>query len=72
MIFGYGVEANLIKHACSAFLTPTSEGDQIVGRNFGLGCLVCILFGLHTRFRGNGLSGFFTSVRLLFDVQTSD
>ena len=37
MFFGYGVEANLNKYACSAFITPTPGGDYIVGQNFGLG-----------------------------------
>ena len=37
MFFGYGVDANLSKYACSAFITPTPDGDFIVGRNFGLG-----------------------------------
>lgn len=37
MFFGYGVDANLDKYACSAFITPAPDGDFIVGRNFGLG-----------------------------------
>lgn len=37
MFFGYGVDANLEKYACSAFITSAQNGDYLVGRNFELG-----------------------------------
>lgn len=37
MFFGYQVDGNLSKYGCSAFLTPTPNGEYLVGRSFGLG-----------------------------------
>ena len=37
MFFGYGVEANLSKYSCSAFIFPTDNGKYLTGRSFGLG-----------------------------------
>ncbi len=37
MYFGYQVDANLEKYACSAFVTKTPDGKYLGGRSFGLG-----------------------------------
>ena len=37
MLFGYQLDAVPEKYACSAFITPTPDGEYLVGRNFGLG-----------------------------------
>ena len=37
MFFGYQVDANLEKYACSAFVTKTPDGRYLGGRSFGLG-----------------------------------
>ena len=37
MFFGYQVDANLEKYACSAFVTKTPDGKYLGGRSFGLG-----------------------------------
>ena len=37
MFFGYQVDGNFTKYGCSAFITPTPNGEYLVGRNFGLG-----------------------------------
>jgi Penicillin V acylase and related amidases len=37
MFFGYGVDANLSKYSCSAFIFPTDDGKYLTGRSFGLG-----------------------------------
>ena len=34
MYFGYQVDSNIEKYACSAFLTESPDGDIIAGRNF--------------------------------------
>ena len=37
MFFGYGIEANVDKYACSGFLSQTDGGKYLTGRSFGLG-----------------------------------
>ena len=37
MYFGYQVDANLEKYACSAFVTKTPDEKYLGGRSFGLG-----------------------------------
>lgn len=37
MFFGYGIDANLDKYACSGFLSKTDGGKYLTGRSFGLG-----------------------------------
>ena len=34
MFFGYQIDSNIDKYACSAFLTESPDGDVIAGRNF--------------------------------------
>lgn len=37
MYFGYQVDSNIEKYACSAFLTESPDGKYLGGRSFGLG-----------------------------------
>jgi len=37
MFFGYQIDGNLEKYACSAFVTKTPDGKYLGGRSFGLG-----------------------------------
>lgn len=37
MYFGYQVDSNIEKYACSAFVTKTPDGKYLGGRSFGLG-----------------------------------
>ncbi|MBQ9902742.1 MAG: linear amide C-N hydrolase [Clostridia bacterium] len=37
MYFGYGIDANIDKYACSGFLSRTDGGKYLTGRSFGLG-----------------------------------
>lgn len=37
MFFGYGIDANVDKYACSGFLSKTDGGKYLTGRSFGLG-----------------------------------
>ncbi len=37
MFFGYGIDANIDKYACSGFLAKTDGGKYLTGRSFGLG-----------------------------------
>ena len=35
--FGYGIDANIDKYACSGFISKTDGGKYLTGRSFGLG-----------------------------------
>ena len=37
MYFGYGIDANIDKYACSGFISKTDGGKYLTGRSFGLG-----------------------------------
>ena len=37
MFFGYGIDGNLEKYACSGFISKTDGGKYLTGRSFGLG-----------------------------------
>ncbi len=37
MFFGYGIDANIDKYACSGFISKTDGGKYLTGRSFGLG-----------------------------------
>ena len=37
MFFGYGIDANIDKYACSGFISRTDGGKYLTGRSFGLG-----------------------------------
>ena len=37
MYFGYGIDANIDKYACSGFISRTDGGKFLTGRSFGLG-----------------------------------
>ena len=37
MYFGYGIDANIDKYACSGFIAKTDGGKYLTGRSFGLG-----------------------------------
>ena len=37
MYFGYGIDANIDKYACSGFISRTDGGTYLTGRRFGLG-----------------------------------
>lgn len=37
MFFGYGIDANVDKYACSGFISKTDGGKYLTGRSFGLG-----------------------------------
>lgn len=37
MYFGYGIDANIDKFACSGFISRTDGGKYLTGRSFGLG-----------------------------------